>query len=180
MKRFIAILVLATVLMLPALSRAENHPLTDEYLDSIHAKGLQVFLDFNVFFADFNTHSSSHTNPVASNNDMPSNITVTGNNDIPDSPDASNGSISDSFNNIHVAAQQVGDNNTGNVLQSSVQLNGNAQQNLNSLVNINAASSVIPFGINITIIQGDNYGTVNQRNLSLGMFRSSLFMLGGI
>ncbi len=168
MKRFIAILVLATVLMLPAPSRAENHPLTDEYLDSIHAKGLQVFLDFNVFLADFNIHNSSHINPVA------------GNNEIPDSPDASNGSISDSFNNIHVAAQQVGDNNTGNVLQSSVQLNGNAQQNLNSLVNINAASSVIPFGINITIIQGDNYGTVNQRNLSLGMFRSSLFMLGGI
>ncbi len=159
MKRLVATFVLITVLMLPAISRAENHQLTDEYMDTIHARGLMVFIDFNMFLTDFSVASSP---------------TITGD-DILDPS-----GISDSFNNIHIGTQEVGDNNTGNVLQSSVQLNGNAQQNLNSFVNINAASSVVPFGINITVIQGDNYGTVSQRNLSLGMFRSTLFMLGGI
>ncbi len=160
MKRLAAtFVVLITVLMLPAISRAENHQLTDEYMDTIHARGLMVFIDFNMFLADFGMTSS----PTITGDDM------LGLSDIPDS-----------LNNIHIGAQEVGDNNTGNVLQSSVQLNGNAQQNLNSFVNINAASSVVPFGINITVIQGDNYGTVSQRNLSLGMFRSTLFMLGGI
>lgn len=171
MKRLVAIFVMAMVLMLPAVLRAENHLLSDEELDGIHARGLMVFLDFNMFLIDWSLPDTSHSGIKGGGSD--------GSTD-PEDTVVDTTTISDSFNNIHLTVQEVGDNNNGNVLQNSVQLNGNAQQNLRSLVNINAASSVIPFGINITVIYGDNYGTIDQRNLSLGMFRSSLFLLGGI
>lgn len=149
--------------LLPTIAKAEMHRLSDEYLDSIHAQGLSIFMDFNLFL------------PSSWNNTNSPNITQ-----IIDS--FNNNTVNDSFNNtgnnIQVATQIVGSGNTGNVLQNSIQLTGNAQQNLTSLVNINAVNSVIPFGVNITVIQGGNFGTVNQHNWSLGFLNSSLFRIG--
>lgn len=148
-------------LLLPAITKAEMHKLSDEYLDSIHAQGLLIFLDINLFLPsnwDGNTNIAQIIDPV---NNTPTSYT-----------------FNNTGNNIQVTTQTVGDGNTGNILQNSIQLNGNAQQNLTSLVNLNAVNCVIPFGINITVIQGSNYGTVNQDNYSLGILHSSLLRLG--
>jgi hypothetical protein len=161
MKKLLLI-VLVIGLLLPTFAKAEMHKLSDKYLDSIYAQGLMVFMDFNIFLPQsWDTNDPSVTSITDSFNSSFNNNTV-----------------NNSGNNIHVTTQTVGDSNSGNVLQNSIQLNGNAQQNLSSLVNINAVNSVIPFGINITVIQGGNYGTVNQLNQSMGILNSSLFRLG--
>lgn len=167
MKKLIMI-VLMVGFLLPTIARAEMHKLSDEYLDSIHAQGLLIFMDFNIFLpSSWNSTNGPNITQII---DSFNNNTVTDN------------TVSNSFNNtgnnIQVTTQTVGNRNTGNVLQNSIQLTGNAQQNLTSLVNINAVNSVIPFGINITVIQGGNYGTVNQANYSLGFLNSSLFRIG--
>jgi hypothetical protein len=163
MKKLLIIGLIIT-LLLPSIVTAEMHKLSHKDMDSIHAQGLFVFLDFNIFLP------SNWNDPNSTN--ITQNIVNSFNNN----------SITNSFNNtgnsIQVITQTVGNGNTGNILQNSIQLNGNAQQNLSSLVNINAVNSVIPFGINITVIHGGNFGTVNQDNHSLGILNSSLFGLG--
>lgn len=138
MRKVMLIIALMLGLLLPSVVTAETQRLYEESLDSVHAQGLTVYLDFNIF--------------------LPSEL-------------LSVGGLLDS--------QIVGDGNSGNVLLNSVSLSGDAQQNLSALVNLNAANSVIPFGINITVINGDNNGTVNQSNYSLGFLNSSLYMIGG-
>jgi len=136
--------LLALWLMAPQTSDAEIHRLSDEYLDSVHAQGLVVYLDYNIFVP--NIDGTIDLNQVLSGAILPG------------------------------ATQTLGDGANG--IQNGVQLNGNAQSNLNSLVNLNAANSAIPFGINITVINGDNTGTVNQSNTSTAIL-NSLLVWGG-
>ncbi len=163
----LALLVLMMGLLLPVTAYGQNYRLSDEALDSIHAKGLQIFMDFNVFFPFMDRPGVDKVFGGLNKAAGPE-ITVTDN------------TITDSFNNVVAPpVQTVGNNNTGNNVLNGIQLNDSAQSGLSAFLNINAANSVIPVGINITVIQGSNNGTVNQRNSSFGMLNSSLFMFGG-
>lgn len=143
------------VLLFPALSSAEMYQLSDAEMDEIHAAGLSLFISFNFYLV----------NSVAD-------ILVPG-------IDVSTGTTNDSSNSgsgittVNIINQTV-DGNSGNVLLNSVQLNDYAQQNLSAFVNFNCANCVVPFGINITVIYGNNQGTVSQINNSLGLLNSSL------
>lgn len=50
--------------------------------------------------------------------------------------------------------------------QGTVTLNGQAQQNLTSLVNINAANSVVNVLLNLTVNINSTVGTITQTNLT--------------
>lgn len=176
--RKITLLVLMMGLLLPVTAFGQNFRLSDEALDSIHAKGLQIFMDFNVFFP-FMDRTGVDTVLRDLQNAAGPDITA----GAPAGPEitVTDNTITDSFNNVVAPpVQTIGDGNAGNNVLNGVQLNGSAQSGLSAFLNINAASSVIPVGINITVVQGNNFGTVNQRNSSFGMLNSSLFMFGGI
>lgn len=153
MKRLL-IVVLALLFMLSTTSYAEMLILTESEMDAIHAGGLSLFIDFNFYLI----------NSVAD-------ILVPGVGVSTGSTD-NNGS---GATTVNIISQDVS-GNSGNVLLNSVQLNGYAQQNLSAFVNFNCANCVVPFGINITVIYGSNYGTVSQTNNSLGLLNSSLLL----
>ncbi|HBG46626.1 MAG TPA: hypothetical protein DDW94_06495 [Deltaproteobacteria bacterium] len=121
------------------------HRLSDEYLDTVHAQGLIVYLDYNMFVP--NLDGTLDLSQVIAGATLPGS-----------------------------ASQTLGNGATG--IQNGVQLNDNAQSNLNSLLNLNAANSAVPIGINITVINGDNNGAVNQTNTSLGILNSLLVWSG--
>ncbi len=157
MKQVALMIVLMAGLMLPVSAWGMNNRLSDESMDGVHAKGLTVFMDFNMFF------------PIVEGDVTLGDLNING----------SDNTITDAFNNIFDPTQTVGDGNTGTNILNGIQLTGNAQSNLQAFLNLNAANSVIPIGINITVIQGDNLGSVSQNNAAFGMLNSSLFMLGG-
>jgi len=136
--------LLALWMMAPQASEAAMHRLSDEYLDLVHAQGLVVYLDYNIFVP--NIEGTLDLNQTLSGATLPG------------------------------STQTLGEGANG--IQNGVQLNGNAQSNLNSFVNLNAANSAIPFGINITVINGDNNGAVNQSNTSTAIL-NSLLVWGG-
>jgi hypothetical protein len=55
---------------------------------------------------------------------------------------------------------------TSNSNQSTLTLNGNAQQNLSSLININAVNSNINVLLNLNINLNSTVGTITQSNLT--------------
>jgi len=153
MKRLLIVLS-AMVFLLPSVAAADFTLLSDEEMDGIHAAGLQVFIDINLFL------------PVGLDNTNLQGVLENLND-----PQVLNIAATEVF-----TEQNVGAGNTGNVLQNTVFLSGSAQESLSALININAANSVIPFGINITVINGDNLGSVVQDNLLLGLMNSSLIL----
>jgi hypothetical protein len=56
---------------------------------------------------------------------------------------------------------------TSNTTNGTLTLNGNAQQNLSSLVNINAVNSNINVLLNLTVNMNSSVGTVVQSNLAV-------------
>lgn len=149
-----AAVILVIVFLFPSFTSAEMVTLSDYEMDAIHAGGLSLFIDFNFYLI----------NSVAD-------ILVPGVGVSTGSTD-NNGS---GATTVNIISQDVS-GNSGNVLLNSVQLNGYAQQNLSAFVNFNCANCVVPFGINITVIYGSNYGTVSQTNNSLGLLNSSLLL----
>lgn len=160
MKQIALMIVFMVGLSLPVSAWGMNHSLSDEALDDVHAKGLMVFMDFNMYF------------PIVQGDVSLGDINL-GDINITDN------TVIDSFNNAIDHTQTIGANNTGINILNGINLSGNAQSGLQAFLNINAANSVIPIGINLTVIHGDNWGTVNQNNSSFGMLNSSLFMFGG-
>jgi len=53
---------------------------------------------------------------------------------------------------------------TGNSAMNQIDISGQAQSNLSAMVNVNAAGSVVPVMLNLTVIMGSNYGQVSNFN----------------
>lgn len=61
---------------------------------------------------------------------------------------------------------QAPNSTTTNTTVGSINLSGNAQQNMNSLININAVNSAINVLLNLNVNINSTVGTISQSNLS--------------
>lgn len=69
--------------------------------------------------------------------------------------------VSDS-NGQSVAPPTFSANNIGAV--NNIDIGGSAQENLSALVNVNAAGSVVPVMLNLTVIMNSDVGSINNSN----------------
>lgn len=65
---------------------------------------------------------------------------------------------------------------TGNTALNHIDISGAAQSNLRAMVNVNAAGSVVPVMINLTVIMGNNFGNISNFN-GLDLHNYAVFQL---
>lgn len=134
------VIVFLNLNLFPAYAQ-EAVELTDCELDQIHAGG----------YSDVLLETAS--NAVAINDPFVLDAIVTGNN-------VAFKTNSENSENTDILKQLALGNNTLN----SVSVEDSSQQNLSSLVNINAAGSVVPVQLNLTIIMNSTVGNVESNN----------------